>query len=49
MEEGAPKELAVQLGEESGKEEPVRGADAGVRPGDRGGGERAVWRIDSGA
>lgn len=45
MEEGAPKDLAVKLGEDSGKEEPVRSADASDRA------EAASGRcgVDSGA
>lgn len=32
MEEGAPKDLAVKLGEDSGKEEPVRCAAPACDP-----------------
>lgn len=49
VEEGAPNDLAVKLGEDSGKEEPVRCAHAGVRPGDRAEAASGRWRIDSGA
>lgn len=44
-----PKDLAVKLGEDSRKEEPVRWATPAATRRPRGGGERAVWRIDSGA